>query len=121
MDVYPMPVVGPYNCSFPFSEYISIETYVLAVIVLFGLFLFCFYRSGLYRREKLLSITGISLIVVGGAYNLVNRYFSGCVHDPLSFFGLFAFNYADILINLGLTTLLLVYLKDFIWSRKQNG
>ncbi len=114
---FPMSV---YNCTYPFSFLMGIETYALLVILIFALFLYSYHRSGVYRPNKKISLMGVMLIVVGGSYNLANRYIHGCVEDPLSFFGFFAFNYADIFINLGVVCFIYAYVRYFISKRKQQ-
>ncbi|MBD3366461.1 hypothetical protein GF360_03955 [candidate division WWE3 bacterium] len=103
-----------YNCSFPFSNFISIEVYVFFIVLVFGLFVYSFYVSGLLERGKVLGVLGVVFLVLGGSYNLYHRLVEGCVADPLSFFGIFSFNYADISVNLGFLLLLLVYIKSLI-------
>lgn len=99
-----------YNCSFPFDAFISIKVYVFAVLLSFGLFLYSFYRSGLLEERWRLSLLGILLFLSGGSYNLFNRYTHGCLKDPFRFFSTFSFNFADVLVVLGLAILLCVYI-----------
>ncbi len=101
-----------YNCNFPFSDFISIEIYIILVAAGFGLFIYSMYRLGLLERYIKFSLSGLILLIFGGIYNLSNRYINGCVADPYSFFNLFSFNFADVLISFGFVILLIVYLLD---------
>ena len=107
-----------YNCSFPFSKFIRLEVFILFVILGFVLFIYSFYRLGLLERHRHFSFFGLVLLLIGGSYNLSVRYFNGCVNDPYSFFGIFSFNFADVLVNVGFGLLFLVYIMDFIAQKR---
>ena len=106
-----------YNCQFPFSSIISIEVYILIILVVLGLFIYSFQRSGLLSKHGEFSWIGIFFLLSGGIYNLSIRFLKGCVPDPLSFFNLFSFNYADILVTLGFLILAFIYLMEFFNCR----
>jgi len=99
-----------YNCSYPFSNFIDLKYYLA-----FSLFLLLLL-SVLYFLEFVRSIVsdiGFFLIFFGGIYNLNKRMTTGCVEDFLSFFSFFHFNFADIMITIGVILLLLT-----IWKKK---
>jgi len=61
---------------------------------------------GLYKVSKSRTDYLLSLFVIIAAFFIqLERYFYGCVSDPYSFFGLFHFNLADLVISLGVLTL----------------
>jgi len=107
-----------YNCSFPFSEFVSLEAFILLVILGFGLFIYSFYKLGFLKRYPNFALSGLALLSIGGSYNLSTRYLKGCVRDPYAFFDIFSFNFADVLVNLGFALLFLVYIMDFVVRSK---
>lgn len=90
------------NCSFILANHIPIELFNVLAIVLLALFIFSVF---VMYREILFRIVGI-LVIIGGIINLVGRVSTGCVYDPFNFFGLFYFNFADLLITLGVGLLI---------------
>lgn len=85
------------NCKYLFSNYLSTESFYVLSITLLAIFIFVVFSV---YKTKFFRVVGI-LIVVGGFSNIVERIQTGCVYDPFNFYGLFHFNYADILITLG--------------------
>jgi len=93
---------------------VSLEIYTAVIVLCFILFAVLFYKAKIYKVGsfgRTIAVLGVLAIALGGFYNLVNRYTNGCVKDPLSFFGLFSFNYADVLINVGMLSLLFLYMR----------
>ena len=88
----------------PWSPFVSL-------IVALGLLVF----TGLYLRKnvKVLSLMGVSSLLIGGLGNMAQRYQTGCVVDFLNFFGLFYYNVFDLFVDAGLTLLLID-----IWKKK---
>jgi lipoprotein signal peptidase len=84
------------------------------------LFIYSFYKAGLLKKHSLVAGIGLFFLFSGGIYNLSIRFLKGCVPDPLSFFNLFHFNYADILVTLGFLILGLLYLMEFLECRLSN-
>ena len=92
-----------YNCSYILGNYINKEFYVSAGIILLGLFSAVFYKS--ISKTKA-NYAAFFLVIAGGALNLYERVFRGCVSDNLSFFGHVFFNMNDLLVVLGLFKIL---------------
>jgi lipoprotein signal peptidase len=84
------------NCGYFLAHFISIERYILIVLVLLVFVLFA-ARS---------NPAGYLLIFTGGIYNLIGRIGDGCVTDHFNFFNLFSFNGADVLIVVGFVIVL---------------
>ncbi|MBI2414787.1 signal peptidase II [candidate division WWE3 bacterium] len=89
------------NCSHIFSGIISTPTYLLGYVLVLVFVILWFWFIYRDRVGKWL----ILFIVFGASYNLYFRLLGYCVPDPFSFFGLFRFNLADILIDIGVLTL----------------
>ena len=101
-----------YNCSYPFSSLVRPGIYTAVIALCFILFVVLFYKARIYEVASFgpkIAVLGVLAIASGGFYNLIARYLNGCVKDPLSFFGIFSFNYADILISAGTLSLLFLY------------
>lgn len=99
-----------YNCSFPFASHIDFKFYSLIVLSVVLLFVFLFYKSSIWRRSLIVTLLGSICFIGGGIYNFSNRLSQGCVADPLSFFGLFSFNFADLFVITGLLLLGSLYI-----------
>ena len=69
----------------------------------------------LLRLKTLYSIIGVSMVMIGGISNLLERLTIGYVSDYLNFFGLWGFNLADILISFGAFVIIL----GLIWKPKR--
>lgn len=91
-----------YNCNYPLSRFIPHDLYSLFSVVAILLFAFLYLRC---FKKSVVTNGAFVLIVVGGLINTFERYFAGCVADPLSFFGLFYFNIFDLMVSLGLVIL----------------
>ncbi len=59
------------------------------------------------RSEDQIKRILLSFIFIGGLANLIERLFYGVVHDYWNFVGLWYFNLADLIINLGAISLIL--------------
>lgn len=59
------------------------------------------------RSGTILEIYGYAGILTGGASNLVDRLYRGCVVDYIPFFGLFHCNIADVSISVGALAILI--------------
>ena len=97
-----------------------LDVFILLIIFGFGLFVYSFYRLRLLEGHRYFSFFGLVLLSIGGSHNLSVRYFKGCVLDPYTFFGIFSFNFADVLVNVGFVLLFLVYIMDFVAKKKEQ-
>ncbi|OGC47579.1 hypothetical protein A2886_02210 [candidate division WWE3 bacterium RIFCSPHIGHO2_01_FULL_42_13] len=91
------------NCSYFLSQFISQREFILGsfiVLILVWWFLFKTVRG---RAEQIL----VGFVVGGAALNLLERVVFGCVRDYFNFFGLFRYNAWDIIITVGVLTILL--------------
>jgi lipoprotein signal peptidase len=76
------------------------------------LIVFSYFYIKEYKRELLGNI-GFGFIIIGGLMNLFQWSKYGCVKDFINFFGLFFFNFYDLMVCLGI---LLVAIT--IWKKK---
>lgn len=106
-----------YNCSFPFSDFISFEVYLLGIFFILVIFGYMFHKSLLWKNNLLICLFGFLLIIIGGSLNLGTRLLYGCVPDYFPFGNIFSFNFADIMVVFGLFLILSLYFNDFF--RKQ--
>lgn len=89
------------NCSYLFSQFISLD---LHLVLVFCLLLFAFLF--LIRQVKnFVDLIILFLLIGAGFLNLFDRVGDGCVVDPYNFFGLFHFNIPDLIISLSALTL----------------
>ncbi len=91
------------NCSYFFADFLNLDIYLAVAGALTATLIVTLVKW----RDKLHPTAPLSLILLlgGGAYNVYQRIQTGCVVDYWSFFGLFEFNLADVLITIGLITL----------------
>ncbi len=91
--------VIPFHCNegialgFGFLGRFSIPVAVLALLLL-SIYVFYLQKKGYFGYALALSV-----IIGGGAANLIDRVFNGCVTDFIPFFGLWTMNVADIFIS----------------------
>lgn len=86
------------NCNYILSPIVSPDIYAyacLAVMFVFVIYVLVFYRS-------LVVYLGSAGLVFGGLLNAGERLKTGCVRDYFSFFELFSYNVADILVTSGI-------------------
>lgn len=90
-----------------------IQMSYITVIVGFGLIIGLFYFQSRKILDSFLLSTGYGLILGGGCFQLLVKIISGCVSDYFDFFGLFYFNFPDVLISVGILTFLYtLYIKE---------
>jgi len=77
------------------------------LLFVFSVFYLKNYKTSTYGK------IGLIMIISGGLMNLLQWSRFGCVKDFVSFFGLFHFNFYDILVTMG--TLLVAI---SIWKKK---
>jgi len=99
-----------YNCEHLFSNFLSLESYLIFSLFLLFLVSFLYFRK--FIRSTLSDI-GFFLVFLGGTYNIYSRFTTGCVKDFLNFFNVFHFNPADVAVIIGVVILLFT-----IWKRK---
>lgn len=96
------------NCQYIFYPHITKNEFIIGSFVLLTLFSWYLFKSAETRIEYIL--TGI---VIGGALgNLLERIISGCVTDYINLFGLFHFNFWDLMISLGVFFYLFSWVKS---------
>lgn len=98
-----------YNCSFPFSDFIDFKVYLLGILLISVIFGYMFYKSLLWRNNLPVCLVGFLLMTAGGFLNLSTRLSYGCVQDYFSLGNFFSFNFADVMIALGLVLLSSLY------------
>ena len=69
-------------------------------------YLVVFYLIKSYRQRKIIKIFSLTLILVGGLSNLLDRLNYGVVIDYINFLSLTAFNLADLMILVGVAILI---------------
>jgi hypothetical protein len=84
--------------------------YALAGLCLLALFLKGALRTIDFQRGPLFTF-GLMAICIGGLSNAVERFFSVCVVDYVSFFGWFHFNGADVLLTAGGMAILIGWIR----------
>ena len=72
------------------------------------------YLAGKSSFNSVVSRLGVTLIILGGVLNILERVTTGCVRDYLNFFGLFRSNLFDLLVTSG--AFLLIY---ELWKTKK--
>ena len=81
--------------------------YLLTALLLM---LLVYLMTSVYRAEKYLQFFALSLILVGGVSNFLDRALHGFVLDYFNFFNLWMFNLADVMILVGA----LIFLRQII-------
>lgn len=99
---------GVENEVFAFSIGTPMLSPILPILALF-------LSLALLRLKTFYSIIGVSMVMVGGVSNILERLTTGHVDDFLNFFGLWSFNLADILISFGAFVIIL----GLIWKPKR--
>ncbi len=102
--------IEKYNCDFLLSKLITLNQFIILSVVLLFIFLAFFLKH--YYSSILVRI-GLFTVAVGGLTNLSQWVSKGCVHDYINFFGIFYFNFYDLLVTIG--TLLIAI---SIWKKK---
>ena len=91
------------NCSYLFSNFISLHVFVIGLVLLLILIDYIFWKS---VGHSACGKAGLVLLNLGGALNIYQRLATGCVTDALNFINLVHFNLADLLIVVGIIILL---------------
>jgi len=106
------------NCEYFLSSIINPNLYISLGGLLLAGFVWGFWRYTSKIESpasigKKISYLGVLFVVAGAVLNLTERFKSGCVGDPLNFFGLFYYNINDLSVTFGLLLLMigLYYLK----------
>ena len=80
---------------------------IIFYFLLGGIFyLVVFYLIKSFRQRKIINIFSLTLILVGGLSNLLDRLNYGAVIDYINFSSLIAFNLADLMILVGVAILI---------------
>lgn len=109
-------VAGVCNAGGPFG--VPIPQSLLVVVGLFiGIFLFREWQ----KESSLLDAWPWILIMAGGAGNLLERVFFGCIMDYIALPLFPVFNLADILLTLGAAGLLLHWRKNANGEKKNSA
>lgn len=92
------------NCKYLFSNFLTYKQFDFAAAVVLIVFV-AFLVSRVAKTKR--NILAICLIVAGAAMNIIERHFlgNGCVRDYINFFGLFVFNFYDLLFMTGVFVL----------------
>jgi lipoprotein signal peptidase len=98
------------NCRFFLSDFLNLNQFLLLSLLVLIVFSYFYIKE--YKRELLGNI-GFGFIIIGGLMNLFQWSKYGCVKDFINFFGLFFFNFYDLMVCLGI---LLVAIT--IWKKK---
>ena len=109
-----MNIVTKYNCSYFLDPYLTPEVHLVLSIVLMALLLLFI----LLKQRNVISYLGFLFVVTGGLQNLLKRVRYNCVLDTASFFDLFKFNLADVLITVGLS---FVLIGAFYYAKNSNS
>jgi len=99
------------NCSYPLSSIFTLRQFVFLAFFVLTAAIFLLYP--VLVRHNRLGLVSLSLIAVGGIINIAERIITGCIRDYFSFFGLFNFNVADLVMDIGIV--LTFYI---IWKKK---
>lgn len=99
-----------YNCNYFLSNIISLKVSVILSVFILVLFAVLYIPS--LRKSKLGDI-GFLLILLGGLSNLYEWVKYACVRDYINFFNIFHFNFADIMVTIGVVFVLIT-----IWKKK---
>jgi len=98
------------NCSFFLSKLLTLNQFVILSVIFLLFFSAVYYRN--YGKIVIGNI-GLGLIVIGGILNLIQWLKYGCVKDFINFFGLFSFNFFDLMITMGIALVGIT-----IWKKK---
>jgi lipoprotein signal peptidase len=98
------------NCRFFLSDFLSLNQFLLLSLLVLLVFSFFYIKN--FKREFIGNL-GFGIIFIGGFMNLVQWSKYGCVHDYINFFGLFFFNFYDLMITLGIILVAIT-----IWKKK---
>lgn len=98
------------SCDYILSRFLNIEQFVLLSVVITGLFVFIYIKG---TKRNRVGDFGLLMLLCGAAVNILERLRFGCVSDYISFFGLFNFNFQDLLVTSGI--ILIIWT---IWKAK---
>lgn len=92
---------------FTFNPYFFffLQNKILFFPLMIIFFLLFFFLVKSYQNKEFFNFLFLSLIIIGGISNLLDRIFYGFVIDYFNFFSLFTFNLSDIMIFLGVIIL----------------
>jgi lipoprotein signal peptidase len=104
-------VSSVYNCTNLLSSFLDNRVFSLLAIALLATVLLVVHKTLPGNKSKYI---GFMLVTAGGLANIWQWFRYGCVHDYLSFFGLFSFNIYDLLVTTGIIQLvyLIVFTKN---------
>lgn len=100
-----------------FSKYTVVLSVFTAVVLIVGLF---YLLSGKIKSKVI--YTSATMILAGGAGNLLDRVFRGFVIDYIEplFINFAVFNFADILVTVGAAILIVYLIYDIIKDSKRS-
>lgn len=101
--------VSTENCEYIFSGVITPYVYVVLTLVITILILVLIHHI---RRFNKIQVFVAFVLLAGGLGNALDRLGDGCVTDYLDFFGLFMYNFYDVLVCLSCAYLVIYILKD---------
>jgi signal peptidase II len=101
------------NCSHFLSGILSEQVFVFVSFLILLIFIFFLFDSFRLKKSALWT-GGLTLIVIGGAGNLIERLMTGCVRDYINFFNLFHFNLFDLFVTLGISFTIIT-----IWQKRK--
>lgn len=92
------------NCKFLFSNFLTYKQFGLLAAIVLIVFV-AFLIAGMAKTRR--NILAICLVIAGAAMNIIERHFigNGCVRDYINFFGLFVFNFYDLVFMAGVFVL----------------
>ena len=90
-----------FNCA---SSPLLVASRYLVLAILLGFFL--------TRRRGRFDFLVLVLIFCAGFLNVFEYFTTGCVYDPFDFFGLFHFNWRDVVITAGSVALIIKTVYD---------
>jgi len=98
------------NCNFFLAKLLTLNQFVILSVIFLLFFSIVYYRN---YGKIFISNIGLGLIVIGGILNLIQWWKYGCVKDFINFFGLFFFNFYDLMVTIGVTLVGIT-----IWEKK---
>lgn len=97
-----------FNCSYFLADHLDIDTFIIICVVLLAITTMYVLKN----QPNSLARLGLLLLVAGALHNLYQRLVYNCVVDNMSFFGLFMFNPADVLVTSGILIIFIGMLKN---------
>ncbi len=91
------------NCSYFLSQFISPDEFIFGSFIVLAMVWWFLFKTVRDRAEQIL----VGIVIGGAILNLLERAVFGCVRDYFNFFGLFRYNVWDIIITVGVLTILL--------------